>query len=147
MTKIERVTKKINKDKVLSKIVSNNYDGRTEDFIKDGIDYVKAIKDGRMINSIASVSSSGDSRHIKFLSCEKGDKNYYQHSYYSNYNMFFESLDFTPSRKHDGYFNINGFGMDMIFDTNYRIIHSLKRLGFITDAQCRVLAQKTPTTI
>ena len=32
-------------------------------------------------------------------------------------------------------------------DTNYTIIHNLKRMGIITDAECQRLCQQTPTNI
>ena len=115
-----------------------------EKFIDDANRYLKAIKEGRMINSIGSVSASGMSRTIKFLSCEKHD-NDTRYSYY-NYYCLFVALGFKKAKK-DHYFTISGCGMDMIFHTNYEIVHDLKRLGFINDEECRVLSQMTPTTI
>jgi hypothetical protein len=61
--------------------------------------------------------------------------------------MLFTILGFTKSRSNDFYFSIGGCGMDMIFHTNYTIIHRLHRLGFINKKQCDFLAQQTPTTI
>ena len=96
-----------------------------------------------MINSIDSVSSSGMSRTIKFLSCEKSKTNFY----YRNYFGFFLALGYTPKNDRSNYFRISGCGMDMIFHTNYTIIHRLTRLGFLTKKECSILAQKTPSTI
>jgi hypothetical protein len=96
-----------------------------------------------MINVIKSVSASGMSRVIKFTSCKKGNnKQYYQR----NYNCLFIALDYTESRNKDG-FSISGCGMDMVFHTNYSIIHKLHRLGFINKTECEKLAQMTPNTI
>jgi hypothetical protein len=116
-----------------------------EQFLSDCQKYIKAIREGRMINSIGSVSSSGMSRTVKFSACEKSA---YKKGYYNYYNFYclFVALGFKKSRKED-YFNISGCGMDMIFHTNYTIINRLKSLGFINDELCRILAQMTPTTI
>jgi hypothetical protein len=84
------------------------------------------------------------SRNIKFTSNElSGNKIYYQRQYY----FLFKVLGYTESRNKDSYFTIVGCGMDMIFNTNYNIIHSLYTLGFISKDLCATLAQKTPTTI
>jgi hypothetical protein len=97
-----------------------------------------------MCCSIGSVSSSGMSRTIKFLAPEKNIKRgEYQ---YLNFFAFFRILGYTPV-KDSHYFRINGCGMDMVFHTNYSIIHKLHRLGFITKKQCEQLAQATPQVI
>ena len=36
----------------------------------------------------------------------------------------------------------SGCGMDMLFATNYDIIHTLHRMKFISKAKCETLAQK-----
>jgi hypothetical protein len=111
-------------------------------FVNDASRYIQAIKENRMINVIKSVSGSGMSRVIKFTSCEKGTNNYYQ----SNYNCLFIALGYTEAKNRDG-FTIGGCGMDMIFHTNYTIIHRLGRLGFLNKKQVETLAQRTPNTI
>ena len=45
------------------------------------------------------------------------------------------------------YFTIGGCGMDMIFHTNYTIIHRLYKLGFMTKKECEKLCQMTPSII
>lgn len=112
-----------------------------DDFISDAYTYIKAIKECRMINVIKSVSASGTSRVIKFTSCEGKNGIYYQR----NYNCFFIALGYSEAKK-DG-FRIYGCGMDMVFHTNYSIIHSLKSMGFISKEDCEVLCQMTPNTI
>ena len=113
-----------------------------EQFIKDASEYVKAIKERRMINSIGSVSKSGMSRTLKFLSCESSERGYY----YRNYFTFFKANGFSPVKDSD-YFRVNGCGMDMVFHTNYSIIHNLEQFGIITKEECDKLAQMTPITI
>lgn len=114
-----------------------------EQFLKDALQYIKAIKERRMLCNIISVSNSGMSRNIKFMSCEKNNtrKNEYWHS---NYNCLFIALGYT--RVNDG-FRINGCGMDMVFHTNYSIIHNLKTFGILNKKQCATLCQMTPTVI
>ena len=121
----------------------NYYDA--EHFVKDAKQYIKAIKERRMINSIGSVSNSGMSRTIKFLSCEKSSqKNQF---WYSNYYCLFICLGYTPARSNDHYFSIGGCGMDMIFHTNYSNIHHFGRLGLLTKSEVATLCQATPSTI
>ena len=113
----------------------------TDQFIKDCECYILAIKEGRMINVIKSVSSSGMSRVIKFTSCEGSNGRYYQR----NYNCLFIALGYSEAKR-DG-FRINGCGMDMIFHTNYSIIHDMLNIGLITKEECAILAQNTPNSI
>lgn len=117
----------------------------SESFLRDARQYVKAIKEGRMICTIGSVSSSGMSRTMKFVSCEKGIKG--GRNWYSNYFCLFVALGFTESRAKDHYFSIGGCGMDMVFHTNYTIIHRLHRFGIITKKECESLCQMTPGVI
>ena len=60
-----------------------------------------------------------------------------------NFYQFFDSLGYTKIKDSD-YFRIGGCGMDMIFHTNYTIMHDLRRLGFINKEECDTLAQATP---
>ena len=145
-TTIEQLIINVSNDKEIVKLIAKKLNHYTvEQFVSDAQQYIKAIREGRMINSIGSVSASGMSRTIKFLSCEryKNESNYN----YRQYRAFFTALGYNQSRSNNNYFSISGCGMDMIFHTNYSIIHKLKSLGFIGDDDCRVLAQQTPTTI
>lgn len=151
LTKKEtKVLNNILKDKALVKNIDKTMtygnitvEEKIINFIDDAKSYIKAIKDARMINSVASVSSSGMSRQIKFLACTKGKQGY---NYYNFYNLFI-SLGYSESKNNSGYFSISGCGMDMIFATNYNNMHTFKRIGLITSKECAILAQKTPTTI
>lgn len=139
------IIKNIENNKELIKSLNKVSYYDIERFVEDAKAYIKAIKDKRMINSIGSVSSSGMSRTIKFLSCEKSKYN--KDHYYRNYFAFFKALGYSEANKNDHYFRINGCGMDMIFHTNYSIVHNLTRLGFLTKKECESLAQDTPQTI
>ena len=119
-----------------------NYPTSEQVFTEHCKRYIKAIKQGRMICAIDRVSASGMSRNIKFLECAKGKDRYH----YLTFWELFCILGYTNVKNTDT-FRIGGCGMDMIFHTNYSIIHQLKRLGFITDKTCEVLAQKTPNVI
>lgn len=146
MKKQEKILKNIENNKeIIKNIKSLNYYSISQ-FIGDCERYIKAIEEGRIIADVVSISSSGMSRRLKFLSCErvKGIKKIrYIHC---NYNCFLNSLGYK-TRNSDFSFNVNGCGMDMIFATNYDIIHSLYNLGFINKKQCDRLAQMTPYCI
>jgi len=109
-------------------------------FIDSAKRYIKAIKENRMICLIDTVSASGMSRTMKFISCEKSNKTFY----YSNYYKMFKQLGYKPVNKNSNYFKIHGCGMDMVFATNYNIIHDFYRLGLITKKECDKLCQMTP---
>ena len=144
-TKKQRILENIENDKEIQKNLKK-HDLRlmdNEGFYDNAIRYIKAIKEKRMICNIESVSRSGMSRNIKFLECSGNKKNGFN---YYNFYAFFLCLGFTPVRDNST-FRISGCGMDMIFHTNYTIIHRLQRLGFISENKCRVLAQKTPNVI
>ena len=131
-TKRNKIINLLEKDKVLN----------VETFIESAEKYIKAIKDCRMLCDIGSVSQSGMSRTLKFLSCEKGDSKYYYRNYYS----LFKSLGYSTV-KSSNHFRVYGCGMDMVFATNYNIIHTLKNYGFINKELCDKLAQQTPIVI
>ena len=122
----------------------HNWGVDVDTFINHADRYIKAIKENRMICAIKSVSKSGMSRTIKFVELAKSDMTN-KHQLY-NFYQFFEILGYSKVKDSD-YFRIGGCGMDMIFNTNYNIIHNLKRMGFITDDECRTLSQNTPSVI
>lgn len=107
-----------------------------QDFERDVKDYIKAINERSMLCVIKSVAKSGMSRVLAFHS--------YQGGYYRQYNNLFTVLGFKESASRNG-FRISGCGMDMVFHTNYIIMHKLCSLGYITKEECDVLAQQTPT--
>ena len=107
-------------------------------------EYIKAIKETRMICNIEHVSSSGMTRHLKFNYLEKN-------KYTKKYNLLntyfiFKSLGYKYNKNHNA-FTVYGCGMDMVFDTNYTNIHTFKRLGFLSEKECQKLSQSTPVTI
>lgn len=129
---------------ILQKIEKQEYYS-AEQFLHDCKRYVKAIKDGRIICNIESVSTSGMSRNIKFLECYKNTtRKEYQ---YLNFFAFFKILGYKESGKYKDCFKISGCGMDMVFHTNYTIIHKLGYMGIINKKTVDILAQKTPTII
>ena len=114
-----------------------------EDFASDAISYIKAIKSGRMLCVIHSVSSSGMSRVLSFKACEKSKSNYN----YRQFAFMFKCLGYKETRKYSGEFRVSGCGMDMVFHTNYTIMHDLCQMGLINKKECEVLAQKTPVVL
>lgn len=145
MKKEERIKKKIADNKDISQAIQKQGFYTVDQFIHDGKRYIKAIKEGRIICNIDSVSRSGMSRTIKFLECTKRQQPN-QYTYY-NFFAFFKVMGWQVAGRYKDYFRIHGCGMDMIFHTNYTNIHRLHRLGFITKQQCRSLAQQTPSLI
>jgi len=108
-----------------------------ESFISDCKDYIKAVQSGRILFSVTHVSSSGMSRNINIKSFEGKMTN----GYYRNYYMMLKILDHSFVKdSHD--IKVTGCGMDMLFHTNYTIIHRLQRMKFISKSKCEVLAQK-----
>jgi hypothetical protein len=145
-TKTQKIENAIKANKALAKKIQEVYhfsDNPIELFIEQTNRYIKAIEENRVICSIGSVSKSGMSRTVKFLACEK---NSYKKSFYNYVNFYslFKALGYTEV---NGYFRINGCGMDMIFHTNYSNILNFERLGFINKQKADKLAQMTPTTI
>ena len=141
MRKLETIRKNVVKELNLSSV--EEYGTTDVDaFINDAKRYKKAIKEGRAICFIDSVSKSGMSRTIKFLECNKGRTQYN----YMTFFFLFSSLGFS-SVKNSDYFRVYGCGMDMVFHTNYTICHNLQRLGIMSKKECEILSQKTPTTI
>jgi len=145
MKKQERILNKLQQCKELRKTINVNPYYSYEDFLNDGFRYISAIKEGRMICAIPSVSASGMSRTIKFLECAKNNK--IKEYNYRQFWAFFKALGYAEAKNERDCFRISGCGMDMIFHTNYSIMHSLKSYGFISEKECRILAQKTPSII
>jgi hypothetical protein len=131
---IESILKSYNK--------KNTYKADIDGFIDNAKRYIEAIKEYRMICSIGSVSRSGMSRTIKFVEMKKGEHRHFIYNFF----QFFDMLGYSKVNNSD-YFKIGGCGMDMIFHTNYTIIHQLHRLGFINKDECSTLSQATPAII
>ena len=135
--------KRVSGDKEIVKLLEKVGHYTVEDFVRDAKIYIKAIKERRMLCIIHKVASSGMSRTISFHSCQ-----HYKTGYgYRQYWCLFKSLGYTEARGNRDAFSIGGCGMDMIFHTNYTIIHRLYRLGFLNKKQCATLAQATPTVL
>ena len=113
-----------------------------ESFLSDANNYIEAISNGSMLCIIHSVAKSGMSRTLSFKSCKSNGERFN----YRNYNNLFFALGYKDGKNNEG-FIIRGCGMDMIFHTNYCIIHDFKNVGIITSNECRVLAQKTPVVL
>lgn len=145
--KLAVIAKNIENNKAIMKQINKNTYTSVEGFIDNAVAYINAISENRMLNIIKSVSSSGMSRVLKFNSFEinKDKKSLYGKGNYRNYYTLFKQLGYQEV-KNEG-FRVHGCGMDMVFNTNYNIIHDLYRLGFIDKKTCEILAQKTPTSL
>lgn len=145
MKRIERIALKIKADKETMKRINSVSYYSGDDFIHDADMYISAIKQGRMLCVIHSVSQSGMSRTMSFHSCEKHTHTKGVNFSYRQYVCLFLSLGYTKARNWNTAFSIGGCGMDMVFNTNYTIIHRLYNLGFMTKEECNHLCQQTPT--
>ena len=126
---------KLNND-VIKFIKSKEY-YTEEDFIKDAKTYVKAVKSGRIKYNVTHVSSSGMSRDINITSYEGT----MSQGSYRSYNYFLQALGYK-FKKYSYDITVTGCGMNMLFATNYSIIHDLKYMNIINDSECKILAQK-----
>lgn len=123
------------KDKEIAKRVNNMPYYDVETFAEDCRRYAKALKDGRLIASVKSVSRSGMRRVICIEEMAKG----YNDRYVLNtFVSFFEAINIGTNK--DGYVIANGCGMDMIFHTNYTICRILYRLGVLSEKECNTLS-------
>lgn len=61
--------------------------------------------------------------------------------YYRNYTFMLEILGFNFASKYSSDIRVKGCGMNMLFYTNYNIIHTFKNIGLINKKQCETLAQ------
>lgn len=114
-----------------------------ENFLRDAEAYIQAIKEGRMLCIIHSVSNSGMSRNLSFHSCEISK----ERAYYRQYYCLFVSLSYKEARGEKKGFTINGCGMDMVFHTNNSIISSFERIGIISKEESETLRQQTPVVL
>lgn len=107
------------------------------DFIKDAKEYIAAVKSGRILYTVTHVSVSGMSRKINIKSFEgKISKGFYR-----NYYAMLKAMGYKFGSG-DNDLIANGFGMNMLFKTNYDIVMSFYRMGFITKKTSDILAQK-----
>lgn len=128
---------KIELKKEMLKAIDNMDYYTQEDFIRDSNTYIKALKSGRLQYRVTSVSKSGMSRDI-LISSYEGSMN---KGYYRNYTLMLEVLGYKFVSKYSSEIKVSGCGMNMLFATNYNIIHTFKRIGLINQKSCDVLAQ------
>lgn len=140
MRKIERITKNIENNGKLVKGL-RKIDLTIERFISDAQTYIKAVKERRISYTVDTVSRSGMSRTIIITSCEKSIYNGKRSFYYRQYNAMLEAMGYNIKRGYRDSIRVGGCGMNMLFATNYNIIWTLHRLGFISRKSCDVLAQ------
>ena len=106
-------------------------------FIQDAKRYIKALKSGRLLYTVTNVSKSGMSRDIDIRSFEgtmsKGS--------YCTYYSLLHALNFNFVSKYSNEIRVKGCGMNMLFATNYNIIHTFKNIGLISEKECTILSQ------
>ena len=130
--------KKIQLTKEMIKRLENETYYTQEYFIQDCKEYIKAVKEGRMLYLVDTVSNTGMNRTLIIKSCEKNKRT--KDFYYRNYTFLFKILGYSLSKDYN--IKVSGCGMNMLFATNYDIIHTFKNIGLINSKVCDVLAQK-----
>ena len=111
----------------------------TKDMLLDDIQtYIKALKEGRLQYLVMNVSSSGMNRNILVQSCEQNKTN--NNFYFRQYSRMFEMLGYKLNKDYN--IRVSGCGMNMLFATNYNLIHTFKNMNIISDLECKILAQK-----
>lgn len=140
MKKVERVTRNIENDKELVKSLKK-VDMPIERFISDAQTYLRAVKERRISYTVDTVSKSGMSRTLIITSCERSRWENKVSYHYRQYNTMLQAMGYSVKRGYRDSIRVHGCGMNMLFATNYNIVWSLHRLGFISRKQCDVLCQ------
>ena len=130
--------KNVTLSKEMIKNISKNEYYSQEDFIKDCKCYIKALKSGRLQYTVTHVSNSGMSRDI-FIQSYEGTM---QNGYFRTYFAMLKVLGYKEASKYSNDIKVSGCGMNMLFATNYNIIHDFKRMGLLNNEECKTLAQK-----
>ena len=111
----------------------------TKEMLLDDIqDYIKALKEGRLQYLVMSVSQSGMNRNILIQSCEQNKSN--NNFYFRQYSRMFEMLNYKLDKNYN--VKVSGCGMNMLFATNYYLIHTFKSMNIILKDEADVLSQK-----
>jgi hypothetical protein len=124
-------------DKNLLKKINDNF-YRVEDFIEMCKIYLDALEEGRLACIIKSVSKSGMSRKLQFISCESTLSKKPEY-FYVNYCSLLSVFGY---KRKDNCNIVTGCGMDMVFATNYNVVGNLYSLGFIDKDKQKTLEQK-----
>ena len=142
MIKKERIKSRMEKDPDIVKYLKEESYYCTADLYNSIITYIKATKERRMLCVINKVSASGMSRTMMFHSTEKNKSEHYTRNYYSLFKAYGHIF-----RGRSYHATISGCGMDMVWNTNYNMIHWFRKLGFISKKQCDRLSQQSPTCL
>ena len=123
----------------VAKRLSKEVHYKEVDFISDCRTYIKALKAGRLLFKVEHVSNSGMSRKISITSFEgKHSKGYYR-----QYGKMLGALGYKVNYDYSNTnVTIGGCGMDMVWNLNYNIVKSLRRMGFMQEQTCAKLSQK-----
>ena len=140
MKKIERIARNIKNDRELMNGLKK-VDMSIDQFIRDAQTYLRAVKERRISYTVGAVSKSGMSRTLIITSCERSRWDGKISYYYRQYNTMLQAMGYSVKRGCRDSIRVHGCGMNMLFATNYNIVWSLHRLGFISRRQCDLLCQ------
>ena len=102
---------------------------------KDCKAYIEAVKSGRILYTVESVSASGMSRKINIKSFEGT----MEKGFYRNYFAMLEIFGYKINK--DYTITVKGCGMNMLFATNYDLINQMHKIELLDKETCDVLAQ------
>ena len=100
--------------------------------------YINALKEGRLQYLVIKVSPNGMNRNILIQSCEQSKNT--NNFYFRQYTRMFEMLNYKLDKDYN--VRVSGCGMNMLFATNYYLIHTFKHMNIISAAEAKILAQK-----
>ena len=146
-TKLAKIVHAINSDPAISKRLKREAYATAEGLAENFMRYARAVRDGRALVSIESVSASGMSRVMAFYEMAPTEKRSDGRKFVLlNFRQMFRLLGYTFPPNREG-FRVEGCGMDMVFSVNYNTMHTLERLGVITAKERATLAQMSIPTI
>jgi hypothetical protein len=99
--------------------------------------FISALRTRTLLCNIASVSQSGMSRKMSFLTI--ADNQVWR------FNRLFELDGYKLDKNGD--VKVNGCGMDMVWNTVYTLCHKLNQLGLLSDEELPILSQASARVV
>ena len=113
-----------------------------KEFKRDAARYVAAVKEGRLLCKIVSISRSGMSRTLEIFELAKCGDMFHPYGFCA----FLEALGFTMTPHKDA-IRIRGCGFDATYETHAHVVSALVTIGIITEAEAVSLRKIAPHKI
>jgi len=120
-------------EKLIEKLGDEYY--TSDRFVFDAKEWIKCIGNGTTMCIVVSVSRSGMSRRLKYVSFVGG--------HYRVWSRFFSALGYKPDGNNA--ITVSGCGMDLNFNHCYNVAHKLHSLGLLSKLRLSGVSQSTPT--